>query len=823
MSSGRGALATALTATAVAFIGISVVASRRRRATLEIAAVLAFWLEDAPIDELYDKRWFVAAGSAAQTALDTKVRERFGTLLARAESGALAHWATSVRGLLALIIVLDQLSRHVHRSDRVRIETNDVEALRLSYTLLGRGWDVMLDTAQLVFVLMPLRHTPTEDRLQRVLDCTAPRLIACESGAKLLHRFRRHTETRLLHLQGRGDPNDILEKDDLEHSHDQRGAADGALAHCVHAFLIEHAGIDPPPPPPRRGTKGESGGGGDGDELPDSRPPRPGQHQRKKIMREKRERERMATMATAALSETHNGALSVIGASVGTSAATMAVDAGAPAGGDDVGVSLSAAAPALIVSLSGGVDSMVLVHLLLALRERHGHRYSVHAVHIDYANRVESAAEAAFVRQWCEARGVEIAVRVVDEVKREVTARDEYEARSRAIRFGEYEKAIARCGGRGIFFGHHEGDLQENVISNVMKGAQLLNVAGIHPTSTVNGVTIFRPMLPFSKTPILEYAHTYGVPYFKDTTPKWSTRGKLRNELQPLLRDVYGEGVASHLTALAKDSAQCAALVEAHMLRPFWRAVCRSRCAIHVDCAPFAAMPIFFWREALKHVCEQMLGCGLVKERPIHLLIERLRKPQGQRKDGWLALKRENRALLIGTTLVIFASDVFPGRHEGRVWVPTPHATEGAPLAAPVSGAPTEVSFGMWCARLTRLPLRDTARHDGDGGEFRADSTPSDRRSGGAPAALWNVLAGYVRYTLPVHASYAVGSATHPQVEALRQLRGELWGVALGALPQIVGVGQPEVLESMEMLVAGEEVLVEIFCDASIGTREEAG
>ena len=55
MSSGRGALATALTATAVAFIGISVVASRRRRATLEIAAVLAFWLEDAPIDELYDK------------------------------------------------------------------------------------------------------------------------------------------------------------------------------------------------------------------------------------------------------------------------------------------------------------------------------------------------------------------------------------------------------------------------------------------------------------------------------------------------------------------------------------------------------------------------------------------------------------------------------------------------------------------------------------------------------------------------------------------------------------------------------------------------
>ena len=108
----------------------------------------------------------------------------------------------------------------------------------------------------------------------------------------------------------------------------------------------------------------------------------------------------------------------------------------------------------------------------------------MHAVHIDYANRVESGAEADFVRRWCEARGVGVKVRVVDEVKREVTARDMYEAKSRAIRFGEYAAAMSRWGGRGIFFGHHEGDLHENVISNVMKGAQLLNIAGL--TSAAN-------------------------------------------------------------------------------------------------------------------------------------------------------------------------------------------------------------------------------------------------------------------------------------------------------------------------------------------------
>ena len=58
------------------------------------------------------------------------------------------------------------------------------------------------------------------------------------------------------------------------------------------------------------------------------------------------------------------------------------------------------------------------------------------------------------------------------------------------------------------------------------------------------------------------HAHAFGVPYFKDSTPEWSTRGKLRNQVQPLLGDVYGEGYASHLTVLARESAECTELLQ---------------------------------------------------------------------------------------------------------------------------------------------------------------------------------------------------------------------------------------------------------------------
>ena len=74
------------------------------------------------------------------------------------------------------------------------------------------------------------------------------------------------------------------------------------------------------------------------------------------------------------------------------------------------------------------------------------------------------------------------------------------------------------------------GRRARNVISNVMKGASLLDVGGMGATSIVNGVPIWRPLLPHSKEEIFDFAHRFGVPYFKDTT-SLEHKGKLRNQL----------------------------------------------------------------------------------------------------------------------------------------------------------------------------------------------------------------------------------------------------------------------------------------------------
>jgi hypothetical protein len=67
------------------------------------------------------------------------------------------------------------------------------------------------------------------------------------------------------------------------------------------------------------------------------------------------------------------------------------------------------------------------------------------------------------------------------------------------------------------------------------QGKSLLQINGMTPVSHVNRVAVWRPMLVHDKEVVFDFAHTYGVPYFKDTTPTWSNRGKLRNQLMPLL------------------------------------------------------------------------------------------------------------------------------------------------------------------------------------------------------------------------------------------------------------------------------------------------
>jgi len=193
------------------------------------------------------------------------------------------------------------------------------------------------------------------------------------------------------------------------------------------------------------------------------------------------------------------------------------------------------------ISLSGGVDSMVIARILKHM-EIIGLIKKVIAVHIYYGNRDDSMDEVEFIKDWCAMYDIQLIIKYIHYMKRsdELIDRENYEQITNDIRFDTY-KFIETIVGKisGVCLGHHEGDQIENVLMNIMNGKQYGDIMGMYPVSNIKNVDIWRPFLLHPKDNIFEFAFKYLVPYTKNTTPEWSNRGKIRNKLYPLLQEIF--------------------------------------------------------------------------------------------------------------------------------------------------------------------------------------------------------------------------------------------------------------------------------------------
>jgi uncharacterized protein (DUF924 family) len=133
----------------------------------QASAILEFWLgpeseRDAPAADIR-RRWY-----AKQNEFDAQLRREFGHDLQRAGNGELDAWARTPHGLLALVILLDQFSRNVHRGSGRMFEHDD-RALGLAKQGMERGDDTRLKAAECQFLYMPFMHSEAIDDQRRSL------------------------------------------------------------------------------------------------------------------------------------------------------------------------------------------------------------------------------------------------------------------------------------------------------------------------------------------------------------------------------------------------------------------------------------------------------------------------------------------------------------------------------------------------------------------------------------------------------------------------------------------------------------------------------
>ena len=121
--------------------------------------VLSYWfpqgINDADLQTLQrqGKRWM-----AGGPEVDREITERFGGVLEQARRGELDHWADTPRGRLALIVVLDQFSRNIHRGSPLSY-SQDEKALKLALEGIELGMDRKLGAMERRFFWLPLGHS----------------------------------------------------------------------------------------------------------------------------------------------------------------------------------------------------------------------------------------------------------------------------------------------------------------------------------------------------------------------------------------------------------------------------------------------------------------------------------------------------------------------------------------------------------------------------------------------------------------------------------------------------------------------------------------
>ena len=225
----------------------------------------------------------------------------------------------------------------------------------------------------------------------------------------------------------------------------------------------------------------------------------------------------------------------------------------------------------VVLSLSGGVDSMVIFHLLKASK------IPFVCVHIDFAHRNESRYEAEFVINYCNTHNIKCFYRRIDEYSRnkhDKLSRPAYERQTKEERLSFIRTIIGQEDAQAVIFGHHMDDVIENVFTNIMLSRSILDIGVCQEFKNTDGIMMWRPFLEFDKNDIYDIAHTYQIPYFKNTTPLWCNRRNFRDTLMPAFEQQYGESIPSiGFRNLSEQSSALAKTIRTNLIDPYLKEV----------------------------------------------------------------------------------------------------------------------------------------------------------------------------------------------------------------------------------------------------------
>jgi tRNA(Ile)-lysidine synthase len=319
---------------------------------------------------------------------------------------------------------------------------------------------------------------------------------------------------------------------------------------------------------------------------------------------------------------------------------------------------LSSAGDRLVVAVSGGGDSMCLLHILVQWRKELG--VELHVAHLNHQLRgAESDSDAGYVSDL--ARRLDVPATIE---RRDVAAyRDQQgvslEEAAREVRYSFLAEVARAIGASKVVVGHTRDDHIETIVMHLLRGAGTAGLCGLQPSSVLpygensGQLEVVRPLLELSRQETLDYCQRYNLAPRSDSSnvsPSF-LRNRVRLELLPVLRS-YNPGIDKALLRLADIAGDDVSFIEKQASLLWKKLASEEDDIIYLDMSQMVASPRAMQRQIFRRAVKQLRGnLKDVEADHIEAMVGFLSKPAGKKlclPDG-LTLSTEYGRLVLAS------------------------------------------------------------------------------------------------------------------------------------------------------------------------------
>jgi len=185
----------------------------------------------------------------------------------------------------------------------------------------------------------------------------------------------------------------------------------------------------------------------------------------------------------------------------------------------------------VVVGVSGGPDSMSLLHLLSQIKKETD--IFIICAHVNHNIRKESEKERMFLQTYCDNNQILFETMTIEDY-----GDDNFHNEARTKRYNYFAKIVKKYGSKYLLTAHHADDLMETILMRLVRGSTFRGYSGFSKVINMGDFKILRPLIEITKEEIYKYNKENKLPFVEDASNKKDiyTRNRYRKKVIPFLK-----------------------------------------------------------------------------------------------------------------------------------------------------------------------------------------------------------------------------------------------------------------------------------------------